>query len=256
VNARGEVIGVNTLIFTQSGGSEGLSFSAPSNVVRTIYEKIRAYGRVRRGIVGVNAQTLNPYMAQALGLESQWGVILGDVHPKGPAAEAGLQIGDVVLSLDGKRMENARQFNVNVYGKKVGEKTTIEVLRDGQKITKKVTVLERVDPDNRFLDRVNTEQNLVSKIGILGLDLDEEILGMMAYPPRGREGVIVAALAVDTQLLGDSFYPGDIIYAVNNRGVKGLKDLRTKLKELPYGQIVVFQVERGGQLQYLMMAME
>ncbi len=256
VNAQGEVIGINTLIFTQSGGSEGLSFSAPSNIVRTIYNKIRAYGRVRRGIIGVHAQTLNPYMAESLGMDTRWGVILGDVHPDGPADRAGLQIGDVVLTLDGKKMENARQFDVNVYGKEVGGKVAVEVLRGGQTLTKQVDVFERIDPDHRFLDRISTEQNLVKKLGLLCLDLDDDVLKLMGHPPRGRRGVIVAALAVDTTLLGEQFYPGDIIYAVNNRGIESLSDLRAKLKELPYGQIAVFQVERGGQLRYLMLELE
>ena len=100
VNARGQVIGINTLIFTQGGGSEGLSFSSPSNIVKNVYNQIRATGRVKRGIIGVHAQTLNPFMAEALGLDTQWGVILGDVRPGSPADKAGLKVGDVVLSLD------------------------------------------------------------------------------------------------------------------------------------------------------------
>ena len=85
VNARGEVIGINTLIFTQSGGSEGLSFSAPSNIAKNVYNQIKATGRVRRGIIGVNPQSFNPLFAEPMGLETQWGVILGDVYPQGPA---------------------------------------------------------------------------------------------------------------------------------------------------------------------------
>jgi len=256
VNARGEVVGINTLIFSQSGGSEGLSFSAPSNIVKTIFNQIRATGRVRRGIIGVHAQTVNPWMAQALELPVQWGVILGDVYPSGPAADAGLQVGDIVVSLDGKKMENARQFEVNVYNKAVGSKVNVEVMRGGNTFSKQVQVLERIEPDFRFYDMISSERNLVKRLGILCLDLDNDTLRMLPVKPRRTEGVVVAAMAVDTSLLGEHFQPGDIIYSVNGEVVKGLRGLKKLVKELSYGDPTVFQLERGGQLRYLFLAIE
>ncbi|HPF69225.1 MAG TPA: trypsin-like peptidase domain-containing protein [Candidatus Krumholzibacteria bacterium] len=256
VGADGRVVGINTLIMSQSGGSEGLSFSVPSNIARTVYNQIRAGGRVKRGIIGVNPQTVNPWIAEALQLPVQWGVILGDVIPGGPADKAGLKVGDIVTALDGKKMENARQFRVNLYGKTIGGKVMVEVLREGRPITKQVEVIERVDPDFRFFEMISSERNLVPRIGILGLDLDNDARRMLPSAPRGQNGVIVAALAVDTSLLGERFTPGDIIYAMNGQAVESLKDLKDKVKALPYGQTAVFQVERGGQLQYLMLQVE
>ena len=154
VNAHGEVIGINTLIFTQSGGSEGLSFSAPSNIAKNVYNQIKATGRVKRGIIGVNPQTLNPWIARPLGIETQWGVILGDVYPQSPADEAGLKAGDIILAMDGKRMENARQFEVNLYNKAIGGKVSLDVSRGGSKFTKEVEVIERMDPDYRFFEMI------------------------------------------------------------------------------------------------------
>jgi len=256
VNVAGEVVGINTLILSQSGGSEGLSFSAPSNIVRTVYNQIRANGRVRRGIIGVHAQTVNPLIAEALQLPVQWGVVLGDVYPGGPADKAGLQIGDIVLSLDGKKIENARQLNVNVYGKTIGGKVTLEIMRQGQTIAKQVEVVERVEPDYRFFDMISSERNLVPRLGILGLDLDNDARALLPFAPRATQGVIVAALAVDTGLLGEQFQPGDIIYGVNGQPVSDLKALKSRIDGLAYGRPAVFQLERGGQLRFLLIEVE
>ena len=89
VDTDGRVVGINTLILSQSGGNEGLGFAAPSNIVRNIFEQVRKYGRVRRGEIGVRAQTITPSLAEGLQLPRNWGVVLGDVNPDGPAAKAG-----------------------------------------------------------------------------------------------------------------------------------------------------------------------
>ena len=115
VSADGLVVGINTMIFSQSGGSEGIGFAAPGNIVRFVYEQIRTNRRVQRGEIGVFAQTITPALASGLRLSREWGVVLGDVYPNSPAAKAGLRINDVILSVDGKPMENGRQFDVTVY---------------------------------------------------------------------------------------------------------------------------------------------
>jgi serine protease Do len=256
VNAKGEVIGINTLIFTQSGGSEGLSFSAPSNIAKNVYNQIKATGRVKRGIIGVNPQTVNPLMAQPLGLKTQWGVIQGDVFPQSPADEAGLQVGDIVLALDGKPMENARQFEVNLYNKKIGSKVKLDIERGGQTFTKEVSVIERMEPDYRFYEMISDERNLVKKIGILAIDLDKDSARLLPFKTRKTEGVVVAALAVDVNLLGEHFQPGDVIYTLNGQPVKGLRGLKSQIKELDYGKVAVFHVERGGMQMYVKMQVE
>lgn len=256
VNSRGEVIGINTLIFTQSGGSEGLSFSAPSNIAKNVFNQIRATGRVKRGVIGVNPQTLNPWIAKPLGIETMWGVILGDVFPNGPAHDAGLHVGDIIVSLDGKPMENGRQFEVNLYNKQIGGKVSLEVIRDGKKFTKEVEVVERMEPDYRFFEMITAERNLVKKLGILALDLDKDTTRLLPSKPRATEGVIVAVLAVDVSLLGEHFMPGDVVYKLNGQPIKGLRSLKNLVKELEFGAPAVFHLERGGMLMYLVMQVE
>ena len=197
VDASGRLMGINTLIYSQSGGSEGLGFAAPSNIVRNIYEQIRKSGRVRRGEIGVLAQTITPNLARGLNLPREWGVILGDVYPGGPGADAGLEIGDVVLTLDGKAMENGRQFQVNLYRRTVGERVTLRVQRGSDITDFEVRVVERPNDPDRFRDMVHPDRNLVDELGILGVDYERALASKLPRL-RKRSGVVVAARSVET----------------------------------------------------------
>jgi serine protease Do len=249
VNAAGEVIGINTLIFSQSGGSEGIGFAAPSNIVASVVDQIRRNGRVRRGEIGVRAQSITPGLAQALELGASWGVVLGDVRPGGPADRAGLRAGDIIASLDGKTMENARQLDVNLYGRPVGSTVTLGVIRAGDPRTFDVEVIERRESSLRFTDLVSPERNLVAEIGVLALDLDPEVRKLLPQL-RHRNGVLVAARAVDA-LPGDGFQPGDVIHALNGRAVDTLSQLREQLQAVPAGEPVALHVERAGEMLYV-----
>lgn len=255
VNARGEVVGINTLIFSQSGGYEGLSFAAPSNIVRTVFEQLRAYGRVQRGTIAVHAETITPWLARGLGLTRDFGVILADVYPGGPGEKAGLRVGDIVLKLNGKPMENARQFHVNIYSKGIGRKVAVEVMRAGKHRTLEVEVVERAERDQQLFDMVTPENNRLDRLGIMALDLDRQTSAM--FPRlRGSRGVVVASVFAQSAVLGEPFRPGDVIYALNNQPLGGLSDLKLALEALAYGSVVVFQVEREGQLQFLTMQLD
>jgi serine protease Do len=244
VDTRGRVIGINTMIFSQSGGNEGIGFAAPSNIVRFVYEEIRANRRVRRGIVGVNAQTITPLMARALSLPRDWGVIVADVYPGAPAAMAGLHHGDIIVSLDGKPMENARQFDVNLYRKDIGSRVAVEVLRDGRTQTFQVQVVERPDQANQFASMVTPERNLVEKVGLLCLDIDDNIARMLPNL-RINSGVLVGARQSGSRQAA-GFVPGDVIHSVNGKAVMSLADLKREIQALLPLSPVVVQVERHG----------
>ncbi len=244
VDTRGRVIGINTMIFSQSGGNEGIGFAAPSNIVRFVYEQIRENRRVRRGILGVNAQTITPLMAKALGLPKDWGVIVSDVYPGAPAAMAGIHHGDIIVSLDGKPMENARQFRVNLYRKDIGSTVAVEVLRDGRTQNLQVQVVERPDEANQFAAMVTPENNLVEKVGLLCLNLDENIARMLPNL-RINSGVIVGARQSGSRQAA-GFLPGDVIHTVNGKSVMTLVDLKREIQALLPLSPVVVQVERRG----------
>jgi serine protease Do len=132
VDLRGRLVGVNTLIVSQAGGNEGLGFAAPSNIVRTVYEQIRKVGHVRRGDIGLRAQTVTPVLASGLNLPRDQGVVIADVLPGSAAERVGLKAGDLVLSLDDKPVENGRQLQIGLYRHLVGDVVTLEILRDGK----------------------------------------------------------------------------------------------------------------------------
>ena len=254
VSSDGLVIGINTLIFSQSGGNEGIGFAAPANIVRFIYDQIRTTGRVKRGQIGVFAQTITPALAAGLRLSREWGVVLGDVYPNSPAAQAGLRIGDVVLSVDGKPMENGRQFDVTLYQRPIGSKVQLEVGRGLQRLTLPVPVVERQEDADRLRELVTPERNLIAPLGILGLDLTPE-LARMIPGLRSPAGVVVAGVASDAQ--GPSgLVPGDVIYGVNGTAVRTLSDLKSAIGQAGSSGTPVLQVGRDGQLRYVTVSVE
>jgi serine protease Do len=255
VDAAGNVVGINTLILTQSGGSEGLSFAAPSNIVRTVFEQIRKTGRVHRGEIGITAQTISPLMARGLDLPQDWGAILADVSPGGPAAAAGLEPGDIVISLDGKTMENARQLAVNLYQRSVSDRVRIEALRGTERREFEVEVVGRKDHPDRFAGMVHPDRNLVPQLGILGIDLDRNMAPFFSGLRRAS-GIIVAARAVEaTPLEGDGLNPGDVIYSVNRLDVSSLLELKAAIARYRPGDPVVIQVQREGKLRLITLEM-
>ena len=256
VDTNGRVIGINTFILTQSGGSEGLGFAVPSNVVSNVFRQIRTSGRVRSGYLGVQAQTVTPTLAAGLGLAQDWGVVLADVVPSGSGDVAGLEIGDLVLSLDGKVMENARQFHVNFqYQRALGDIVTLEVLRGSRKFVKRVAVMEQPNDPGRFAELVSRETDLVEKLGVLCISLDGEIRKML---PQLRKlfGVLVAGSVVEIPHPGQLFFPGDVIYSMNGRNISDLAELRSAVDAPNAGDAVVVQVERNGKLMYLAFTQE
>jgi serine protease Do len=255
VDTTGRVVGINTMILTQSGGSEGIGFAAPSNIVRTVFEQIRRSGRVKRGQIGVQVQTLTPVLAAGLGLHRSWGVVVADVSPGGPAEAAGLRAADIVLSLDGKALENARQLEVNLYRRSVGETVSLEVLRGTETLTLRVAVFERPDDPDRFADMLSPERNLISALGVLALDLDDKVLALLPGL-RARAGVLIGARAGDGLDWQDPLKAGDVVYTLNDASVMSVAALREALGRKKSGDAVVLRIERAGKLRYIAFAME
>jgi serine protease Do len=251
VDLQGRIVGINTLMVSRTGGYEGLGFAAPANIVRTVYEQIRVHGRVRRGDIGVRAQTITPELAAGLGLARDHGVVLADVLPRSPAAKAGLAAGDIVLALDGKPMENSRQLQVGLYRHVVGDIVSLEVLRDGRSSAFPVALTERLDGAAGEAASADPRRHLVPQLGILAVALDPRVAQLLPAV-RGARGVVVLSTvngAIETRNGG--LAPGDVIYAVNRTPVGELTALRAALDAIGPGQPIVLQLERNGELQYL-----
>jgi serine protease Do len=255
VDTEGRLVGVNTLIYSQSGGNEGIGFAAPSNIVRNVFSQIRKTGRVRRGEIGVHPQTITPLLAEALGISADAGVVLGDVMPGGPAASVGLQPGDVVLALDGKRMENGRQFRINIYTRGLNETVTLDVQRGERRLSVRVPVGERTTDSSRLKDLVG-QQSPVPSLGVLALNLTPQINQLLPGLRRPKGVVVSTVTAAIPFSQQGRLQPGDAIYALNGKSVDSVADLNAAAAALGPRTAAVVQLERAGVLMYVSFRLE
>jgi serine protease Do len=251
VNMDGHVVGLNTFILTQSGGSEGIGFATPAVVVNAVYRQLKTEGHVHRGQIGVYVRAITPELQEGLHLPQDQGVLIEDVSPGSPAEQAGLKVGDIVVAMQGHPVEDVHRFAVNLYTFQIGQKMDMEVLRGKERVKLQVTVAEAPADPLRFADLV-TQDNVVDRLGILALSLNKDLAAMIS-DLRIPSGVIVAARTQSAQYSGDGPKPGDVIHAVATQPITNLDELRTALSKVGKEDVIVLQVERSGTLQYLVL---
>ena len=254
VDMNGAVVGINTFILSQGGGSEGLGFAIPARIVDFVYRSLRSHGHVHRVEIGAVAQEITPTLAEGLGLSQKWGVVVVDVKPDGPAASAGLQIQDIVLAADDRRIETLPSFSAAMYLHRLDQLVKLEILRGTEKKTLYIPAIEHRDHMDEMLDAVNTETSLVSRLGILGIDLTPELRSRLSL--RIPTGVIVVGRAVDLLMADTGLQAGDVIHQLNQMPIDGMETLRSAVAKLKTGDAVVMQVEREDGLMYLSFEME
>jgi serine protease Do len=250
VNVRGELVGINTFILSESGGSQGLGFAIPSAIVDVAARQLRMYGHLRQGQIGANVQTITPDLARGLGLAQDSGVIVSDLLPGGPADLAGLQVKDIVVSIDGRPMDSVPLLAFYLYARNAGDHLTLSVLRGQDQFVLDVPVIERPHDADRLAERVDPEESRVRQLGILGLAIDDEI-GLVLPTLRVPSGVIVAARTQDPHAADVSLSAGDVIHTVNGRPIATLPELRAALDALKPHSPVVLQIERDGILSFV-----
>jgi serine protease Do len=255
VNVDGEVVGINTFILTQSGGNEGLGFAIPSGIVEVAYPQLREFGHLHRGEIGIHVQSLSPSLASGLGLPIDQGVIVSDVLPGGPAEQAGLKIQDVILSMNDKPVGSLPMFGMNMFMLRAGDRLRIQVLRGSERIPLEIPVIQRPHSVDLLAGLVNPEKNLVSKLGILGIEIDKKTAPMLP-DLREASGVIVAAKVAGFGGEVNSLAAGDVIHAVNGIAVISLDFLRSTLDAIKPDSPVVLQVEREGMMMYTTFRMD
>ena len=249
VNADGEVIGINTFILSQSGGNEGLGFAIPGSIVNVAYQQLRKFGHTHRAQVGIGLQSISPVLAAAMKLPRSYGVILSDVLPNSPAMAAGLHVGDVLLTVDGRLADSVPYVSFRLMSVDAGAKVHLEVLRDNQKLAFDVPVLETPHEMDQIASLADPEKNLVRPLGIIGVEIDQKIAAMTS-DLRDPFGILVVARS--NEATGDiPLAAADVIRTLNGQPMTTLERLRAALKSLQPGAPVVLQIQREERLLFV-----
>jgi serine protease Do len=241
VNVNGELVGLNTLILTESGGSQGLGFAIPSAVVASAYPQLRKYGHLHRGLIGISMQAITPALAAALGLSRTSGVMVSDVTPDGAAETAGVQVKDVIATVNGKPVDSVPMLALELSRYSAGDTVAIELVRGTGTVTTDVTVRERPHPIDQLAELASAENNSIPMLGIVGVDVGETTSSLL---PKLRisSGVFVAAW---TQVSSGNDVPlvaGDVIHSVGSFAVRSLDGLRVLVEDAVAGTDLVLQV--------------
>ncbi len=255
VNADGALVGINTFIVSQSGGSQGLGFAIPAPMVRFAYDSLRKYGYVRRIEAGITAQAVTPVLATGLALPRDWGVVVSDVVPGSAAAAAGVQPGDLIDTFDGRPIDSLPALTGALFLHQVGEPVLLGVLRGDSRVELTVNAPEAKQPTDLLADLANPDKGLVPRLGILGVEVSDKLRGILP-PLRIGYGVVVAARTVEGGASGIALQPGDVIHSLNRTPVESVEGLRQAVLAVKTGTPVVLQIERQGRLNYLAFEME
>ncbi len=248
VNIRGQVIGINTAIATQTGYNQGYGFAIPINLVKNMAEDLIAYGKVRRPMLGVMLkQSIDETDARALGLPQPEGVLVNTVLPGSPAEKAGVKAGDVILSVNGTPVNAANAIQLLIAERKPGDVVTLGIFRKGKTISKRVTLTEITQQDLASADQTTSQDNEepqengqtnITKLGISVQPLDPDT----KKEAHINSGVLVASVSPNGPAADRSLFQNDIITEADNQKVDSPKDLLNLLKDKKAGDAVMLRV--------------
>lgn len=255
VDIDGNLVGINTFMLSEGGGSEGLGFAIPAMIVKFDYENLRKYGHVQRAAFGATAQGITPNLAAGLGLSRSWGVILADVATGGFAQVAGLQVGDIVVSIDGRSIDSYPAFVGALYLHPVDDPIRISVMRGEREVSVTVPVLVHREKVDDLADVPNLQRSFIAELGMFVSDVNE-IVKPLLHEDDADSGVVVIAQAAGPNVMSTGVQPGDVIRAINRTPLQTVSQFQNTVRGLKPGDPVVLQIEREGKLQYLATEMD
>jgi len=241
VNVRGEVVGINTAIYSTSGGYQGIGFAIPSNMVKSIMESLITRGKVVRGWLGVSIQKVTPELAKQFDLKDEIGALVGDVVEEGPAEKAGLQRGDIISEYDGKKIEEPYILRNMVANTLPGEQHTITVLRDGKAMTMTITIGELPSDAQQPAESADVQNALK---GVSVQDMNPELAKKLKVPDKIK-GVIVRDVE-DSSIAAGALMQGDVIQEVNRKKVANVKSYKDVVAKIKKDEPVLLLIFRGG----------
>ena len=246
----GKVIGVNTAILSPSGGSIGIGFAIPSNLVKDVVGQLRVAGHVTRGFLGVETQNVTPAIASGLGLDRNvHGALVANVQPDSPAAKAGLKAGDVVQSVDGTAIANPHELAGKVADLKPGETAKLSVLRNGD--TKTVDVSVAALPDDKAMADRGTPGPGEHSIGVALAPLSPELRDQLSLPESAK-GAVVAEVRPGSPAQEAGLREGDVLVGVGSKAVNGPSQAASAIRSARKdGKAVALRVLRDGQSRFV-----
>lgn len=254
INLDGELVGINTAIASRTGGYQGLGFAIPVNMARDVMEALITEGRVARGFLGISyGGDVDQTMARALGLERPRGTVVGSVQPDSPADEAGLQEGDVILELNGEEVEGWRNFQVAVGSMKPGADITIEIFRDGERMSIEAELSERDDSEiagnNLNNDRM---EDLREKLGFTVDDLSNSIRSQLNLS-ENVQGVVINSISQGSQAYRQGLKQGDVITRVGDESVTNPNEFYSAIQSYidDETEAVLLRVNRQGNNMFI-----
>ena len=243
LNTAGEVVGINTAIFSQSGGNIGIGFAIPINMVKDVLAQLKA-GKVVRGWLGVMIQKITPELKQKLDLKDEKGALVADVTSGGPAEKAGIQRGDVIVTFDGKEIKEMSELPYLVASTPVGKSVTVEVVRKGKKKSVEVNIAELKDEKE---SPVMTEAK--PKLGMTVEDLTSELAKNFGLPES--KGVVVVEVEDGSSAAEAGLRAGDVILEIDQSPVKDAKDFNRRIGSYKAGDTVLVLAKRRGATVFL-----
>jgi serine protease Do len=243
------VVGINSAIFSQSGGSVGIGFAIPINMVKQLLPQLRQ-GRVRRAFLGVIFQDVTPALMTKLGLDSRDGALVSDVIPDGPASKAGIQRGDVITGLDGKPVKHSRELPLMVAAKPIGHTVMLEVMRQGRKLSLQAVTEEMADEKNAAPE---PQIDIGPTLGLALQTLTSQIA--RSYGLERTQGLLVVQVVPGSPAADAGLQPGDIIVEADQVPVADLAALRRVLEKEGSEGILLMLVDRGGTTVFITMTL-
>jgi serine protease Do len=249
VNLNGDVVGINTMILSQSGGFQGVGLAIPAAVADNVYRQLVRSGKVTRGWLGVGIQEITPELAKSFDLNKPEGVLVSQVEPNSPAAKAGLKSGDIILEYNGKETKTPRDLSMAVADTKAGVPAKLNVLRDGKALNVDVAIGERPKEmaesrtDELSDDSANSPQHAKLGVEVKNVDADEA----RQLNLKSTTGALVTNVQSGSPADEGGLQPGDVIREINHKPINNTADLQSAMKNLKDGNTVLLSVVRRGQ---------